>query len=324
MTFVRAPFGDLATAAASSDRMPSGARVAGAASSRSSAFSCCRWQREPHRRKALLRSLHPRSTATVVEAGLLERAKANPKQMFRVIVQSATSAKAAESAFDDAEKADDQQLQDDEKLAEDNEQLADKAYSKFKTKADRARASAERDRWHAKREEAKALRKTARGELDDRFDFINGVSLEISGRRLERLARIGGLIITEDVEVQQQVSCRRFRRSQPTTWPHRPSSCGRTSPESASSGRTPPGTCRRSRSSTRGSIRPCPTLRVAYIPQLNFVGSGKPNGCRDGRGHGTLRCRHRGRLGDGLRRRGTERSAHLARRHGRLRLRSDE
>ena len=61
MTFVRAPFGDLATAAASSDRMPSGARVVGAASLRSSAFSCCHWQREPHRRKALLLSLHLRS-----------------------------------------------------------------------------------------------------------------------------------------------------------------------------------------------------------------------------------------------------------------------
>ena len=35
----------------------------------------------------------PSVTATVVEAGLLERAKANPTQRFRVIVQSATSAK---------------------------------------------------------------------------------------------------------------------------------------------------------------------------------------------------------------------------------------
>ena len=40
----------------------------------------------------------PAVGATVVEAGLLERAKANPMQRFRVIVQSATSATAAESA----------------------------------------------------------------------------------------------------------------------------------------------------------------------------------------------------------------------------------
>ena len=80
----------------------------------------------------------PAVTATVVEPGLLERAQANPNQRFRVIVQSATSAKAAESAFDNAEKADDQQLQIDEKLAQDNEESAKKAYSKFKTTAEYA------------------------------------------------------------------------------------------------------------------------------------------------------------------------------------------
>ena len=52
----------------------------------------------------------PAVGATVVETGLLERAKANSNQRFRVIVQSATSAEAAETAFDTAEKADDQQV----------------------------------------------------------------------------------------------------------------------------------------------------------------------------------------------------------------------
>ena len=191
VTFVRAPFGDLATAAASSDRMPSGARVVGAASPRSSAFSCCHWQREPHRRKALLLSLHPRSQRPSWSQACSSGHRRIRTRGSASSSRARSSAKAAESAFDNAEKADDQQLQSDEKLAQDNEESAEKAYSKFKTTADRARASAERDRWHARREEAKALRKTARGELDDRFDFINGVSLEMSGRRLERLARIG-------------------------------------------------------------------------------------------------------------------------------------
>ena len=205
MTFVRAPFGDLATAAASSDRMPSGARVVGAASPRSSAFSCCHWQREPHRRKALLLSLHPRSRrpswSQACSSGQRRircrgsasssRARSAPR---RRSLRSTLRRRPTTSSFSA-----------DEKLAQDNEQLADKAYSKYKAKADRARASAERDRWRARREEAKALRKTARGQLDDRFDFINGVSLEMSGRRLERLARMGGLIITEDVAVQRRI-----------------------------------------------------------------------------------------------------------------------
>ncbi len=225
----------------------------------------------------------PSVTATVVEAGLLERAKANPMQRFRVIVQSATSAKAAESAFDNVEKADDQQLQSDERLAQDNEHLADKAYSKFKAKADRAKASAERARWHAKREEARALRKSARGELDDRFDFINGVSLEMSGRRLERLARGSGLIITEDVPVvflDSGATYGQYNYSSKQLWAH----------ESGVS------------AFWYGTPRPMPAIAIVdsgidrtlpdfagrNIKQVSFVGSGNPNGALDGRGHGSF------------------------------------
>jgi serine protease AprX len=230
----------------------------------------------------------PAVGATVVEPGLLERAQANPNERFRVIVQSAISAKAAESAFDTAEKADDQQLQSDEKLAQDNEKLADKAYSKYKATADRARASAERDRWRARREEAKALRKTARGQLDARFDFINGVSLEMSGRRLERLARSGGLTITEDVEVQQQD----LAPALPTVSPSivTPTTKQLWAYESGVSQlwRNPTGTLPTIAIVDSGIDSTLPDFAGRYIPQLNFVTSGKPNGYRDGRGHGSF------------------------------------
>jgi serine protease AprX len=230
----------------------------------------------------------PAVGVTVVEPGLLERAKANPMQRFRVIVQSATSAKAAESAFDNAEKTDDQQLQTDEKLAQDNEQLADKAYSKFKTTADRARASADRARWHARREEAKALRKTARGQVAARFDFINGVSLEMSGRRLERLARMGGLIITEDVEVQQQdllpalptVSTSLVTPTTKQLWAYETgvSQLWRSTPSNVPAIAIV----------DSGIDTTLPDFAGRGIPQLNFVTSGKPNSLRDGRGHGSF------------------------------------
>jgi serine protease AprX len=230
----------------------------------------------------------PAVGATVVEPGLLERARANPNQRFRVIVQSAISAKAAESAFESAEKADDQQLQTDEKLAQDNEHLADKAYSKYKAKADRARASAERDRWRARREEAKALRKTARGQLDARFDFINGVSLEVSGRRLERLARFGGLIITEDVEVRQQdllpalptISTSLVTPTTKQLWAYETgvSQLWRSTPSNVPTIAIV----------DSGIDTTLPDFAGRSISQLNFVGSGKPNSLRDGRGHGTF------------------------------------
>ena len=130
--------------------------------------------------------------ATTVEAGLLERAQANPRERFRIIVQSASGAKAAENAFQNVEKQDDQQLQNDEKQVEKAEKSANDRASKSKTKAAKERAKAERERYRAERDAIRMLQRSADGELDDRFDFIGGVSLEMSGRRLAKLAQIPG------------------------------------------------------------------------------------------------------------------------------------
>ena len=67
-----------------------------------------------------------------------------------------------------------------------------------------------------------------------------------------------------------------------------------------------------------------PDFAGRNIKQLSFVGSGKPNAVRDGRGHGSFVAGIAPRLGEGLRRRGSECTARLARRHGRLRFRPDE
>ena len=225
----------------------------------------------------------PSVNATVVEAGLLERAKANPTQRFRVIVQSASGARAAESAFDGVEKADDSVLQTEEKLAQQNEQVAEKTIEKSKTTANRAKASAERERWRAKRDEAKSLRNAARGKLDDRFDFIGGVSLEMSGRRLERLARNTGLTITEDVEVvflDSGSNYGQYNYSSKQLWAH----------ESGVSAFWY-GTPRQMPAIAivdSGIDKNLPDFAGRTIKQVNFVGSGKPNGTLDGRGHGSF------------------------------------
>ena len=67
-----------------------------------------------------------------------------------------------------------------------------------------------------------------------------------------------------------------------------------------------------------------PDFAGRNIKQVNFVGSGKPNGALDGRGHGSFVAGIAAGSGEGLRRRGSECTAHLARRHGRLRFRPDE
>jgi serine protease AprX len=225
----------------------------------------------------------PAVTATVVEAGLLERAKANPKQRFRVIVQSAAGAMAAETAFNTVEKQDDQQLALDEAQADKAERAANQAASGGKSKPVQERYKAERERWKSEKEAAKQLRKTARGELDDRFDFIGGVSLEMSGRRLERLARSSGLIITEDVEVvflDSGSSYGQYNYSSKQLWAH----------ESGVSAFWY-GTPRQMPAIAivdSGIDRTLPDFAGRDIKQFNFVGSGKSNGALDGRGHGSF------------------------------------
>lgn len=94
------------------------------------------------------------TTAGFVQADLLERAKASPKAMFDVIVQSNAGSAVANGAFVAAE--------------------SDPA-----------------DLGHA----PKGLKKAE-------YDLIGGISVEISGRKLAKLARKGGLNITENQPVR--------------------------------------------------------------------------------------------------------------------------
>ena len=122
--------------------------------------------------------------------------------MFHVIVQSNQSAQSAESTFEAVEEADEDALEAEEDQAERAEKQANANESKAKRKADRDRFRAERARWKVQRDLLKGLQKQLEGDLDGSFDFINGVSLEIAGRRLTRLAQKPGLTITEDVPVR--------------------------------------------------------------------------------------------------------------------------
>jgi serine protease AprX len=139
--------------------------------------------------------------ATYVEPGLLERAKQNPTQMFKLIVQSNVSAATAETSFDTVEDEDDRELQIEADEARRAEQKANVTELKSKSKLEREKARANRERMKELRSNLQDLRHQLRGDLDDKFEFIKGVSVEMAGRRLEKLARKPGLIITEDVRV---------------------------------------------------------------------------------------------------------------------------
>jgi serine protease AprX len=223
--------------------------------------------------------------ATSVEPGLLERAQANPNERFRVIVQSAAGVKAAESAFEGVEKQDDQQLANEEKQLDEAEKVAEEAASKSKTKAAKEQKKAERERFRAEREATRLLRRSARGQLDDKFDFIGGVSIEMSGRRLAKLARIPGLVITEDVPVQllDGGSTSLFGQLKYTSkqlWAYESGvsmlwyATPREMPAIAIV--------------DSGIDETLPDFADRKIKQVSFVSSGKTNGSRDGRGHGSF------------------------------------
>ena len=224
--------------------------------------------------------------ATTVEAGLLERAQANPRERFRIIVQSASGAKAAESAFKNVEKQDDEQLESDEKQVEKAEKSANDRASKSKTKAAKEKAKAEREQYRAERDAIRMLQRSAGGELDDRFDFIGGVSLEMSGRRLAKLARIPGLIITEDVPVQlldggsYGSSYGQMKFSSKQLWAHE---TGVSALWYVTPAQMPAIAIVDS-----GIDETLPDFAGRKLKQVNFVSSGKPNGSRDGRGHGSF------------------------------------
>ena len=255
--------------------------------------------------------------ATVVEPGLLEKAQANPKQKFKIIVQSAAGAKAAETAFGTVESQDDQQLVKDEATADKNERAANEAASGKKSKSEQSRYKAERERWKAEKENAKDLRRTARGQLADRFEFIGGVSLEMSGRRLQKLAKVPGLIITEDVEVVF-LDCGSDEHAfvEAAVGP-------RDGRQRILVRDSPPDACDRDRGLRHRHVPAQLRRAERQAAQLRQFGQCKPRERRRSRSR-QLRRRHRCRLGEGLRRCGSECSAGLARRHGRLRLRPDE
>jgi serine protease AprX len=221
--------------------------------------------------------------ATYVEPGLLERAEASPQQLFRVIVRSAAGAQGAELAFELVETQDDRVLEKDEQAAESAERSANRAESKAKTRLAKSRYRAERERHRAERDAIRLLRRSLQGELDDRFDFIGGVSVEMSGRRLAKLARVPGLTITEDVEVRlldggSLTGGLKYTSKQ--LWAHETGvsmlwfATPRAMPAIAIV--------------DSGIDDTLPDFAGRTITHVDFVSSGKPNGSRDGRGHGTF------------------------------------
>lgn len=143
--------------------------------------------------------------ATYVDPGLLERAQQNPKQMFNLIVQSNVTAGEAERNFEQAEDEDDRELQLEADAARRAEQKANVASLKSRTKSQRERARLVREQLKDLRQTLSEVRQKVRGDLDDRYEFIRGISVEMSGRRLVKLARRPGLTITEDAPVRHSV-----------------------------------------------------------------------------------------------------------------------
>ena len=223
--------------------------------------------------------------ATTVEAGLLERAQASPTEKFRIIVQSAAGAKAAEFAFEIVERQDDRQLEKDEDQVKAAEKTANEAASKAKTTAAKEKARAQRERFRAQRDAIRLLQRSAGGELDDRFDFIGGVSLEMSGRRLAKLARIPGLVITEDVQITlldggSGNSYNQLKYTSKQLWAHE---TGVSALWYVTPTKMPAIAIVDS-----GIDESLPDFAGRNVKQVNFVSSGKSNGSRDGRGHGSF------------------------------------
>ena len=157
------------------------------------------------------------------------------------------------------------------------------------------------------------------GELGDKFDFINGVTIEMSGRRLARLARVPGLdhhrgragqlLDSGSAYGQLKYSSKQlwaYESGVSMLWYATPTDMPAIAIVDS------------------GIDTTLPDFAGRNIKQVDFVSSGKTNGARRRSWSRQLRRRDRGGLGGELRRRGSERSARLARRHGRLRLRPDE
>lgn len=212
--------------------------------------------------------------ATYFEPGLLERAQQNPHQRFRVIIQSNQGASTAENSFESAEDADELELKIEADAARRAEQKANVSSLKSKAKNERERARNAREQFKDLRRTLEDLRYRLRGDLDDKYEFIKGVSVEMAGRRLARLARLPGLTVTEDVAV-------RLADSGADIWP-------------AASGLLP----------LRGDSAPAaPAIAIvdsgidsnradfgngARVIEHEVITTLLPNSVGDGRGHGTF------------------------------------
>jgi serine protease AprX len=221
---------------------------------------------------------------TYVEPGLLDRADQNPHKMFKLIIQSGVGAYAAEKSFDDAEDEDDRELLMDEDEARRAEQKANVLSLKAKTKKERERARDMRAQLKKVQRTLDDLRDRLRGDLDDKYEFIKGVSVEMSGRRLEKLARKPGLIITEDVPVRLSVPGGLAGLIGPELW----QAASGLVPLFVSNGKAP---------------APAPAIAIvdsgidanrsdfsggARVIEQEVITSLQPNSPGDGRGHGTF------------------------------------
>ena len=140
--------------------------------------------------------------ATSVEPGLLERAQASPKEKFRIIVQSARGADGGRGRVRERRAAGRPAARERRGAGREGGEVG---------QSRRPRTRRPKRRRRRRRQSASGTAPSGTrsgccsgrlgGELDDRFDFIGGVSVEMSGRRLAKLARVPGLVITEDVEI---------------------------------------------------------------------------------------------------------------------------
>jgi serine protease AprX len=221
----------------------------------------------------------PELPATYVSPGLLEKAEANPKQKFQVIVHSVRGADAAERSFESVEREDDERLA---KKAEKAGRAADAIDpSKALTKKGRETLKAEKKAYKELEQTFSEDRGQLKGELLRDFEFIGSVNLEITGRRLAELAKVSGLSITEDVPTgpSDLGSLKNLYKSS-QLWPHESgvtklweqSNLTPTTIAIVDSG------VDAARSDIAGRV----------LKEVNFVSSGKPNASGDGRGHGTF------------------------------------
>ena len=139
--------------------------------------------------------------ATYVEPGLIERAQANPKERFKLIVQSSVGADTAQGSLSRPRA---RTTRCPHRGGEREQGRAGREQGREPCEEEAGSRSRRqlREQWKQLQNQLERLRGESRGEVDDKYEFIKGVSVEMSGRRLLRLARKPGLTITEDVAVR--------------------------------------------------------------------------------------------------------------------------